>query len=195
MSRVWFISDLHFGHKGITNFQCPEDEEGWRVGDDYIENMYAIADNWRQSVGKRDWVWVLGDCAFNDEGVELLRSLPGFKKLVRGNHDNFLSTREWLTIFETVEGITRYKGYWLTHAPIHPAELRDKRNIHGHTHYYKMKHEGDGLWDRRYVNVCCEQIENTPILFEDIKNGAYWDMQMAHKRGERYASSLQRPYY
>jgi calcineurin-like phosphoesterase family protein len=168
MSSVFFISDLHFGHKRITSFAgVPANLS--RTGDDYIGNMNNIIDNWNKVVNKRDLVWVLGDTAFSEEGFEGLLRLNGRKKKVRGNHDDKFTTEQWLEVFETVEGITKYKGFWLTHCPIHPQELRGRCNIHGHLHH-KLILDEDGLPDIRYVNVSCEQINETPINFEEIKN-------------------------
>jgi calcineurin-like phosphoesterase family protein len=170
MSRVFFISDLHFGHKRITEFEGGR----WRTGDSWEENMHAIICNWNAVVrDKRDLVWVLGDVAFSQEGFDALGELNGRKKLVRGNHDNYFSTEDWLKHFETVESLVRYKDCWLTHAPMHPCELRGKKNIHGHVHHNTVRN-GYGEYDERYINVCCEAVRETPIPFQDIKDGWYW---------------------
>lgn len=171
MSLVYFISDLHFGHKGILSFGQRSGIQ-LRSGTDHRENMNNIADNWRNIITKRDHVFVLGDVAFDSEGFLLLKSLPGRKTLVRGNHDDKFTTQDWLTIFDSVESMVKYKGYWLTHCPIHPNELWGKKNIHGHVHFNSVKKDDDS-YDDRYVNVCCEAIGEKPILFSEIKNGNY----------------------
>lgn len=176
MSRVFVISDLHFGHKRITDFTC-ELGKSYRAGSSCTENMQNIITNWNSVVGKRDLVWVLGDIAFTQEGYDALGELSGRKKMVRGNHDDSFTTQEWLKHFETVEGITQYKGFWLTHAPIHPNELRGKRNVHGHVHHNSIVNSYTGDLDQRYVNVCCEAIGETPILFNDIRSGRYNDIR------------------
>jgi calcineurin-like phosphoesterase family protein len=105
-------------------------------------------------------VWVLGDAAFTVDGLESFRALPGRKILVRGNHDE-LPVQMYLSVFEEVYGITRYKKSWLTHAPIHPDELRGKSNIHGHVHLNTIP-------DARYVNVSAEVIAYTPVNYRDV---------------------------
>ena len=67
MSKVYFISDLHFGHKKITEFGGD-----LRTGNSWEENMEAIIDNWNNTVTKRDIVYVLGDVAFNKQGFDSL---------------------------------------------------------------------------------------------------------------------------
>jgi len=174
LSGVYFIGDLHFGHKRITEFvdSCGRK---FRYGDSYQENMEIIIHNWNQKVSKRGKVFVLGDTAFTEEGFENLKRLNGTKVLVRGNHDNYFSTEKWLEVFDSVEGIVRYKNYWLTHAPIHPAELRGKKNIHGHVHHNIIR-DSEGNPDPNYLAVCCEVIKHTPVSLDEIRNGHYADM-------------------
>lgn len=172
---VYFISDLHFGHKNVLKF-----EPVLRSGNTFEENMFNIGRNWENLVGKRDLVWVLGDCAFTQEGFDLLKSLPGRKKLIRGNHDTYFKTEQWLEIFETVESLVSYKGYWLSHCPVHPDELRGKHNIHGHVHSNSIMHNTGIAFrvmerDPRYINVCCEAVNDRPVFLDDIRDGTYWE--------------------
>lgn len=176
MSDVFFISDLHFGHKNITYFGSRLGLK-FRTGDNYLENMYQIIQNWNNVVNRRDVVWVLGDVAFSQEGYDALFELNGRLKMVRGNHDNHFTTEQWLKRFETVEGLAKYKGHWLSHAPIHPLELRGKNNIHGHVHHNSIRNQYTQEYDPCYINVCCEAIGETPIPFELIKSGEYQDLR------------------
>ncbi|WP_373088757.1 metallophosphoesterase [Zhongshania sp.] len=163
MSKVWFCSDLHLGHgnaiKWRTQFETPEDHDSYMFGN--IATM----------LGKRDSLYVLGDAAINDVGLALLAQLPPCAKkvLVIGNHDTErgLKIRDFLEVFDDVQGFMKYKKCWLSHAPIHPAELRDKPNIHGHVH--------DGtLPDKRYFNVCPENLDKLVgrplITFQEIQH-------------------------
>jgi calcineurin-like phosphoesterase family protein len=140
--NVWFLGDTHFGHINIAKFRkevvSEEDNRNW------------IAKHWKENVTKRDIVWVLGDSAFTQAGLDFFKTLPGEKRLVRGNHDN-LPTDEYLKVFTTVEGLVRYKEFWLSHAPIHPLELRGKFSLHGHVHYSTIP-------DDRYLNCSCENL-------------------------------------
>lgn len=142
MTNVWFTSDLHFGHKNIHKFR--EDvysEEG---------NRAKIITHWNKLVNKRDDVYVLGDAAFSMDTLQEFSSLPGRKFLVRGNHDEFADVA-YYPHFENIYGLKRYKEFWLSHAPIHPAELRGKVNLHGHVHY-------ESIPDVRYFNMCVENL-------------------------------------
>ena len=152
MSRVFFTSDLHFGHKNIHNFRKEFESE--------IHHRKFVMDNWQSTITKRDKVYVLGDAAFTMDGLDSIKQLNGTKILIRGNHDN-LNTSVYLKAFKEVEGIVRYKHAWLSHAPIHPEELRGKINIHGHTHYHTMP-------EFEYENVCLEHTNYTPICWDDL---------------------------
>jgi calcineurin-like phosphoesterase family protein len=147
MSNVWFCSDLHLGHKNIGKFRAP-------LVNSTEENTERIFNDWKSHVTKRDVVYVLGDFCF-DRMLWQERILDELKAdkiyLVRGNHDDKFSTDELLDFFDDVFGITRYKKFWLTHAPIHPNELRGRVNLHGHVHYAILP-------DKRYFNCCPENL-------------------------------------
>ena len=63
------------------------------------------------------------------------------------------------------------KGVILSHIPIHPDSLgRFGAQIHGHLHTDRVMMgggAGDKVIDPRYLSVCVEQIDYTPILLED----------------------------
>ena len=169
MSNTFFISDTHFGHKNIHKF-----EPVLRSGTNFTENANNIITNWNNTVNKRDTVWILGDIAFDDAHLELCHNLNGQKNLIVGNHDDRFGIDKLRKVFKNrIEGTFRYKGHWLSHFPIHPQELFGKLNIHGHVHSNFIRLSGGEL-DRRYINVSCEAIHETPISFDDIKSGQYW---------------------
>ncbi len=143
MSNVWFCSDLHLGHKKIEKFRHP-------LISSNEENTARILNDWKTLVTKRDVVFVLGDFCFDKEVFDSL-DLPGFQKyLIRGNHDRFKTT-DYLKFFNEVEGLFKYKNMWLSHCPVHPDELRDRPNVHGHVHFQSLP-------DKRYFNCCPENL-------------------------------------
>jgi len=165
MSKVWYISDCHFGHKNILKYR-PEFSS-------IEEHDGTIMDNILSVVTKRDTLIMLGDMFFTAEELQdkgnILRKVPGWAHLVLGNHDTDNAKRAdnvgnmW-GMFDSVHGITTRNGFWLTHAPIHPVELRGKKNIHGHVHRGTLD-------DERYINVSCENVNYKPISLDDIRAG------------------------
>jgi len=141
---IWFCSDLHFGHKRIGEFRA-----GLSISNEE-DNRLRIMDDWFKVVTKMDVVYVLGDACFTKDTLFSFGELPGRKILVRGNHD-MLPTEDYLQYFEGVYGLMKYKHFWLSHAPIHPLELRGKKNLHGHVHYGTIP-------DNNYLNCCPEYL-------------------------------------
>lgn len=163
---IHFIADAHFGHRNIANFR-PLSNSGGRleivdpqtraktVIPDADANTHLIATHWMNTVRKAvafhrsDIVFCLGDIAFNEDALRLVHSLPGRKILIGGNHDHacpFASEVYWQQ-----HGMLRYKGFWLTHCPVHPEELRGKPNAHGHVH-------DKSIADPRYFNLSVESL-------------------------------------
>ncbi len=168
--NTWVIGDMHFGHKNICKFRPKFDSAE--------EHEEHIIERWNDTVKKGgDRIFVLGDAAFTLEGLTKFKRLTGHKFLIRGNHDG-LATQHYLAFFEEVYGIIAYKNAWLSHAPIHPNELRGRINVHGHVHSatIQLPHStafgsvtGHGFQnDPRYVNACPEVIGYAPVLFRDL---------------------------
>ena len=158
MSRVFYTADWHLGHRGISDkfrTQFESDQQ----------HIDVIIANYNEVIMKRDTVYFLGDICFDKASLDLIRALPGCKRLVMGNHENQYGefrTRELWDVFEKVYGLHTRKGVWLSHAPIHPEELRDKPNVHGHVHEKTLN-------DPRYANVSLENCGYYPVNFQDIQ--------------------------
>ena len=173
MSSVFLISDTHFFHHKILQFEAAA-----RPFSNVEEMNEAIVDNWNRVVTKRDTVWHLGDVIFGGyKNFHILDRLNGNKNLILGNHDKE-DVRRYLEKFRKIEACKKYDGYILTHIPIHPGQFyRFAGNVHGHLHskvvcqHERMSTGGKaiGVPDPRYVNVSCEHIGLTPIAWEDVK--------------------------
>jgi len=149
---VFFTSDWHLGHKNIQKFRKHvQDEE---------HNRKLIIQEYKDKITKRDDVYVLGDAVFTMWALQNLEGLPGRRFLIRGNHDK-LDTQAYLKHFHGVYGLLKYKEFWLSHAPIHPQELRGKVSLHGHVHYETVRTDTQDI-DMRYFNCC---VENLQALF------------------------------
>jgi calcineurin-like phosphoesterase family protein len=122
--QVYFIGCLHLGHKWMAQHRGFQDE--------FYHDEHLI-DMWNRTVPKkRSIVYVLGDITMEtDKHYYQLDRLNGIKRVVLGNHDLPKHTIELLKYVETVSGMIDYKGFVLTHCPIHPAEISFCRgNIH-----------------------------------------------------------------
>lgn len=137
MSKTYFISDTHFGHANLVRLARTEFA-------DIVRHDMTIRQNWRDTVGKDDEVWMLGDFAYRcGYALEpLLRDLPGHKHLVMGNHDHMWIKQnpKALEQFESVQQMAEIDlnglHLFLCHYPM--VEWNMSRHgsilIHGHIH-------------------------------------------------------------
>lgn len=161
MSQVRFISDYHFGHKAVAK---------WRGFNDVYQMNEHIIKKHNEVVKKKDITYILGDITMEtDEWYFYLDQMKGRKIVILGNHDDPKYVPELLKYVEKVAGMVKYKGIFLTHCPIHTRELeyRIPINIHGHLHEYNVKTDKN-VNDKRYINVCCEQIDYTPKTLKEL---------------------------
>lgn len=157
MANVWFMSDAHLDHKNICNFRP-------QFGS-IEEHNNTIKENYHKVVTKRDVVFMLGDMCFSKEYLADVKTWVAEKKiLICGNHDleRGITMKDVCEVYDAVYSLHKYKGMWLTHAPIHTAELRGKFNVHGHMHY-------ETIDDSRYLNVCMEHTDFTPIDLNEVR--------------------------
>jgi len=165
MSKVFLISDTHFGHKNILTFL---NQDGSKLRDfASVEEMdETMIDNWNKTVSKNDKVYHLGDLVFSNRKLqEVMPRLNGTKVLIKGNHDN-LKLSQYMQFFKDVRAYHILDKMLLSHIPVFVGSMeRWGINIHGHLH-------GNNVPDPRYINVSVEQINFTPIDFEEIREQA-----------------------
>lgn len=156
MCRVYFISDLHFHHKNILKFEG--DSRPFKSLEEHDEELIK---RWNDKITNRDKVFVLGDFAFGTD-IDVASKLNGNKFLILGNHD-LQPIGGYLKHFKKVYGSVSYKGYLLSHIPIHESQkYRYRGNIHGHLHSKVIN-------DPFYINVSIEQLPNLqPIEFTEL---------------------------
>lgn len=147
-SRVWFISDMHFGSRNLLAWSRKP----------YFRNRHemhtCLIRNWNRTVERDDRIYRLGD--FGDR--HYMPQLNGDIQHAKGNHD----TRNWNRQY-----VLRYRGkrFLVLHNPKDNTTWFDGDwIIHGHTHinspFIDIHH--------RRINVSAEVINFTPISMEEI---------------------------
>lgn len=166
--RNFVASDHHFGHDNIITFQ--HEGKPLRPFFSILEHDETIIERHNDTVRDMDRVYFLGDVAINRKHLPQLSRMRGRKILVKGNHDIF-KLSDYLPYFEDIRAcVVRVDQCVLTHIPLHPDCLgRFKKNIHGHLHGNIVTEKpGWTMPDLRYVNVCMEHINYTPVDLESL---------------------------
>jgi calcineurin-like phosphoesterase family protein len=146
--NVYLISDTHLNHTNIATY-CDRPA-------DFTER---ILEYWKKTVRPEDLVIHLGDVILDKKNeIEIiLKSLPGRKVLVRGNHDRQWSCDRWMVAgFDFACDGLKFRNCWLTHEPSTSLADGCRLNIHGHLH---------NIWHGFHVrNVDGDKIERGSTL-------------------------------
>ena len=168
--QVFLISDMHFGHSKM--YDLPFRKSDGTPVRPFVNSEQADEEmvcRWNSTVGPHDKVYVLGDVAIPMKGIEVMGRLNGDKVLIAGNHDWPFEKKLGL-YFRSVRAYWKLDNFALSHIPIHPESLRGfDGNIHGHLHSSSVLRQ-DGSLDPRYLCVCVEHTDYTPIAWEEVKN-------------------------
>lgn len=170
MSRRFVISDTHFGHSRIMEYES-RPFETVEAMDDFIIKK------WNETVRDDDIVFVCGDVSFysKEKSKEIFDQLKGRKFLIVGNHDSQRSESFWKEV--GFEFVSKYpicvdEFYWLSHEPMYLTSAMPYVNIHGHIHSQTMSTDKE---PNQYVNVSVEHTGYKPIDFEVIKKSFHTD--------------------
>lgn len=136
---IYLTSDLHIGHS-----QSNIIEYCGRPFPHVPAMNEALVDNWNETIGPSDLVFVLGDVCMGkiDESLEVLTRLNGKKRLVPGNHD-----RCW-------EGNGPKHVKWIDRYADVGFPVTQERKLLIGDFFFRLDHfpyEGDHTYEDRYV--------------------------------------------
>ena len=178
-SRIFLTSDWHLFANHYDH-------------DSKVINKQKIISWCKSNIKDNDVFIYLGDISYryaNDTDIEnakkIMKSIPGIKVLVLGNHDKMLGDEFYAECgFTLVYDSFEWNEIIFTHRPINMAVYPSRYwNIHGHIHdrvdYYTM--EGD-----HNINVYPSFYDNKPVTLEYILNhkeelvkNHYWNKEMS----------------
>jgi calcineurin-like phosphoesterase family protein len=178
MSIVRFIGCLHLGHEAIAKHR------GWDNSDEHDEHLIK---QWNLMVSKRDTTYIVGDVTMEKSAhYHKLDKLNGRKIVILGNHDRHQDIKKLQLHVNGIAGTVDYKGFIITHAPIHPNEVQFYRgNIHAHIHHINKLEEvivSDKYLDEgnktaptlhKYFNVDAHLLDYLPISIDESKGKRY----------------------
>lgn len=183
MPERFVISDTHFGHTNSwEKFKLADGCTPLRPFTSTEEMDETMIDNWNRVVSPNSKVYHLGDVVINKKYLHLISRLNGKKRLIRGNHDIFTDTDYRNAGFEQIWGVKVFDKFIMSHIPLHPESItsRFRVNVHGHYHANRVMQPrgfnvktGEVLYsdkpDPRYLCVCVEQTNFTPLSFDEIE--------------------------
>jgi addiction module RelB/DinJ family antitoxin len=183
LQKVFFTSDLHFGHENVLRF----DNRPFSS----VEEMDAeLVRRWNTKVGKGDLVYVLGDLIWksrNGDAHNLIKSLNGQIILIKGNHDRFLHNAQAKA---ALAGIKDYDDICVTledgsvrrcilshyFIPFYNGHRYQAIHLHGHSHFtdeadleLKMAKELNEIGFKSEIyNVGCMYWDYAPVTLDEI---------------------------
>lgn len=207
----WIWSDQHFGHRKVIEYS--------RRPFSSVEEMDAeLIANYCSLVQDEDLVLWLGDVSFHRavRTEQLIRSLPGRKILVRGNHDR--SARRMAELgFDLVveEMVTSIAGRpaRLSHYPYldgspperpdgrfpdrRPRKIKGEVLLHGHTHQPRRRlgnqiHVGVDAWNFYPVSYhdIAREVQKIYGSTDVDSNDLVDELISAHTKGLKVRRSL-----
>lgn len=183
MGKIFYISDLHFGHKNILGYDG-------RPFFTVAEMDKALIDNWNSVVKNGDTVYVLGDVSWynKEDQKNIVNQLNGFKILIYGNHDyNSYHKDGFDAHYDYLEINDNGRKVVLCHYPIvsFNGMYRGWYHLYGHVHntaddnmveHYLKQWEEYYLKPCHAVNVGCMKpwMNYTPRTLDEIIEMKGW---------------------
>lgn len=185
MNNIWIACDWHLW-SDKRNIHHP-----YRS----ISNIGRLADQYTQDIDDTDIFIHLGDLSdigsTNQEKLEsIIKSIPGYKILCKGNHDTESDEFYKMIGFDEVCEICIIHHVVFSHKPVKVP--LDMINVHGHLHTEKMSTLG-----YQHINAFDSNYSTHPILLEDLLEKAPYqkpeewattDLKHVDEKFEKYTS-------
>ena len=180
--EIWLISDTHFGHENMLFFRASDHQRVRREFQTVEACDAAMCENWARLVKPTDIIYHLGDIAMDQEASRVVKSLPGHKRLLLGNHDRS-GVRWYMSLgFEKIMATRRFERVILSHIPLHPLSVPEKLlgNVHGHIHRAPS-------FGPRYLNISVEMTNYSPVPL----SWAVEQLEKQQKEGENLHAEIE----
>lgn len=163
-SRKLYISDMHFYHNALNKQM---DCRGFKNHEEM--NAYMI-EQWNKKVTKKDEVYILGDLSIAKGKAtnEIVRQLNGRLYLIQGNHDSFLSDKEFdKTRFRWIKPYAEIKDNHrlvvLSHYPVFCYNRQYAKNEEGKELSYMLYGHVHNTQDEKLVNHFIMETRQTRV--------------------------------
>lgn len=166
--RTFFTSDIHFSHANIIKYSN-------RPFADVAEMDEAMLKTINETVGPRDFLYILGDVSFAkpEYTKQMIKRMNGIKILVWGNHDQVIrSNSEIRDLFhETHELLDRtfvVDGKRTKIVMCHYAMKVWNKSHHGALHLFGHSHGTMPDDGSRSMDVGMDAVGMRPISLEEV---------------------------
>lgn len=164
----YFISDCHFGHKNILEYDK-------RPFDD-VKNMdEAMEKLWNETVTEEDDVYILGDfiwTKYRNCAKKYVSRLKGHKHLILGNHDQvFEKNREYFISEGLIDDMEYYKELKIGNDVVvlsHYPMPFWKSQFWGWYHFYGHVHSSPQWTMCENLRTNCEIGYNAPFKMINV---------------------------
>jgi calcineurin-like phosphoesterase family protein len=192
INMIYFSSDLHFGDDRLQLLGRPFST---------INEMHSvIIENWNKKVGINDSVYIIGDIAYNQSYLPLLKKLNGELTLIKGNYDKekdkvygkyFIDIKDQLALSIKKDNVIENEFY-LNHYP--SRAMKGTFNLVGHIHAtwkVQLNTINVGLDAWHFYPVSYEQIKFTMNAINNFYDRDVWsayedaNMSYKNKRGKK----------
>lgn len=193
--RVFVISDTHFGHENILDFENRREKMILPDNATIEDHDTELIERWNNTVNKNDLVYILGDFSFYkyDKTTEILNQLNGDKVLIEGNHDMiYLENKKFnRSIYKEISSYKEinYKGRGviMCHYPISHFKHENKEE-NGYIHLFGHIHSVPFAMPKRSYNVGADVNDYTPVLLDiaierALKNTSSGTLNKPYKEG------------
>ena len=162
MHNIWVACDWHLFNRTV------EPRHPFRS----TRNIGKLGDHYADMIQDDDLFIYLGDLCdpeITDKEAltTIIKSIPGYKVLCMGNHDNQDIVYYYDIGFDKVCDVLRIHNLLFSHKPIRVAP--DELNIHGHLHTEKLS-----SLDYQHINAYASNYnrDDQPILLDDLIDSA-----------------------
>lgn len=160
-STSFFISDFHFSHDNIINFERTQ----FKTIEDHDKYLVSCIIKWSEQIPKGSTLYVLGDFGSTNYlwTIDILKKAGIKCVFMYGNHDSLSDYDKFKMYFDEVYKYPIYLSQKLVISHIPVAVFDDTINVHGHLH-------GSVLNKDNYITCSINDVNYKPVSLKNINN-------------------------
>jgi calcineurin-like phosphoesterase family protein len=208
MSRIFYTSDLHIGHRKVAGIRFDRFHTYPHVEDEEAVTWHdaELAKRWNRMVAPEDTVIVVGDISVGGNAAQTnalawIAARPGDKRLVTGNHDGVSPSHrdfhKWVSVysevFSSVSPFMRRRidgeNVMVSHFPYDGDHTPEDRDVQYrlrdmglpviHGHTHSPHVYSVSRAGTPQVNVSVDAWAMAPVSQESVAKAIFWEERSA----------------